>query len=84
MLVYQDISTLEVDAIPCEAHNLSLAHTGEQSHEVQILEAVALYGMEEVANVILIKRLHFFALHAGQGAGVGGISSEQAIKNSLL
>ena len=84
LFVNEDGPTGEVDAIPAQPHDLSLAQTREQGEGEQRLQRVALDGGEKGFAIFLVHGLDILLHHAGQDTGIGGIETEIAHRHGLL
>ena len=65
LLVDQDGAPGKIHHVPGQAHDLALPHAGEQGHKEQILVLVALDGLQEVGDHVLIHGVHLLLLDPG-------------------
>ena len=83
LLVDQNGAPGKIDHVPGQTHNLPLPHASEQSHEEQILVFVALDGLQEVGDHVLIHGVHLLLLDPGTDRGVRGVVGDVAVQDCL-
>lgn len=83
LLVDQNGAPGKIHRVPGQTHDLALPHAGEQGHEEQILVLVALDGLQEVRDHVLIHGVHLLLLDPGTDRGVRGVVGDVAVQDRL-